>query len=150
MVNAVSACRGGREHDAPRRDISRGRSGARRVEWRREDDAGRRFGELVDELGQVQRSDSELARDCAECEPVLVHAVVGAAAVPGVLDRLAIVLVENGTRVVIRARDRACLGVGPFGAHRADHRLGKRAGHQAEKQQRNPAGTKQRDDRRKG
>ncbi|MDZ4257890.1 MAG: hypothetical protein U0974_09320 [Gemmatimonadales bacterium] len=100
-MNAIVWWSNGRERDGLRHDISRGRSGSRGVErWWQHDARGRR-GDRLDGLVQVDGRDGNVQRPCAERGAVLVHAVIGAAAVTGVLHGLAVVMIEDGAAVLV-------------------------------------------------
>lgn len=72
---------------------------------------------------------------------MLVHAVVTPTAMTRVLGGLAIMKIAHRAVVVPRGGQHACRWMSPLHAYGSHDRFDDRAGHQAQQEQRDPAGT---------
>ena len=130
---------GDRKRDATRHDISRRGSGSRGVKRGREHDARGRRGDRVGGYININHCHREPRRNRPEKGPMLVHAVVSTAAVPGMLDGTPIMDVNEGAASLAGIGDRVSPGMGLLRARRTDHRLDERAGDQSDEKERDPA-----------
>lgn len=92
-------------------------------------------------LDHRQRGHIERSRGSREDQPMLVLAVVTPTAMTRVLGGLAIMKVAHRAVVVSRGGQHACRWMSSLRAYGGHGRLDERAGHQAQQEQRDPAGT---------